>query len=58
MQTFNNKIPQVKVEKVWGMVKFGTKKTKSRKSFVRVAKGALESAGNAVVLLHKESPFR
>jgi bifunctional DNA-binding transcriptional regulator/antitoxin component of YhaV-PrlF toxin-antitoxin module len=29
-----------------------------RRSFIRECKGALKNAGDAVKLLHKESPFR
>ena len=39
-------------------VEFEIKEVKHRKSFVQVAKGAVKGAGDAVELLHKESPFR
>lgn len=39
-------------------VEFVIKRVRHRKSFVKVAKGALKGAGDAVELLHKESPFR
>ncbi|MFQ6135941.1 MAG: AbrB/MazE/SpoVT family DNA-binding domain-containing protein [Candidatus Hydrothermarchaeales archaeon] len=39
-------------------VKFKIVKSLPRKSFVRECKGALKGSGDAVKLLHKESPFR
>jgi len=39
-------------------VEFEIKRVKRKKSFVQVSKGAIKGAGDAVELLHKESPFR
>jgi AbrB family looped-hinge helix DNA binding protein len=39
-------------------VEFEIKRVVHKKSFVQVAKGAIKGAGDAVKLLHKESPFR
>ena len=39
-------------------VEFEIKRVKHRKSFVQVAKSTIKGAGDAVELLHKNSPFR